>query len=147
MPAATHTTSTPVRAFAAALVALLATLAFVAGAAPGTASAKPQIGFGDQHPSTFFDARFPWLQQKGQNRIARLVVPWDWEQRKLERRDIDTWIKRARSYGVEPFVQFGRSNERRFRYDTPSPKRFRTSGCGRACRACARPRRTSRTRG
>lgn len=66
---------------------------------------RPIVGIGDQQAAMFADRRFQALGV----RHARLVVSYDAVDVGFERDLTDTWLKKAREAGVEPFITFGHS--------------------------------------
>lgn len=104
---------------------LLAAALPVAGA---SATAKPKhrqapvlIGIGDQKLSMFSDARFTTTLQI---RYVRYAIAWDALEVPAQRRQLDTWLARAKLANVRPLVTFGHSRRRGHHRVLPTVKHF-----------------------
>jgi hypothetical protein len=90
-------------------------------AAPSAGSAAPRVGIGDQQAQMFSDPRFKQLKL----RLARVVVPWDWHKRALDRERVTYWLGAAQAAGVTPLVAFEHSRLRP--RQLPSTTAYQTS--------------------
>jgi hypothetical protein len=73
------------------------------------ASAKLQIGVGEQDPSFFDDKRWQALHSPN----VRLVVPWDALKSDWQTAEVDTWMAAAAREKAKPLISFGHSRVRR----------------------------------
>ena len=80
--------------------------------------AKPSVGFADQKPSMFADARFVGLR----TRHARLNVPWDVLREPSTLANVDAWMAGARLRGITPLVTVDRSRRRGMQSRNPTPR-------------------------
>ena len=106
----------PVRRLLAVLVALVASCL---SAAP--ASAAPVVGFGEQDPSIFSDARWRDLDSP----YVRVIVAWDALHFSWQRSEIDGYMRQAQAAGAKVLVGFGHSREQARRDVLPSATRYR----------------------
>jgi len=90
-------------------------------AAPPLGSAAPRVGIGDQRSQMFFDPHFTQLRVKR----ARLVVPWDWYKRIVDRQRVFQWLGAAQVANVSPLIAFEHSRVRR--HQLPSTTAYQTS--------------------
>ena len=90
--------------------ALIAFGLLLALAAP--ASARLQIGIGEQNPQFFADPR--WHALKAPN--VRLVVGWNALRSDWQRAEVDAWMTAARLTGAKPLVTFGHARTGRKLY-------------------------------
>lgn len=77
------------------------------------------VGIADQKASTFADTRLTDLPVHH----ARLAVPWDALRYRWQRREIDAWMRAARTARMRPLVSFDRSRTRPF--SLPAPAEYR----------------------
>ncbi len=100
------------------LVLTLAALALTA--AP--ASAAPRvIGFGEQDPAMFADARWQQLQAPH----VRVIVGWDALRVGWERRELDYYLQTANAAGAKVLLSFGRSRTAARKRVLPTAAQFR----------------------
>jgi hypothetical protein len=86
---------------------------------PARASALA-IGAGDETPAMFSDPRFKELDV----RYARLDVAWNAIDRARQLQALATWLKAARTDGVEALVTFDHGEERGWHHTMPTAARF-----------------------
>jgi hypothetical protein len=96
----------PRRRQAAALSIALVALLGSAGSGAVAAGHQVLVGIGEQHPFMFSDPRFSRLNI----RHVRLNIGWDAIDSPQERRQIDAWMRAARSDGAIPLVTFDESH-------------------------------------
>ena len=108
------------RAIFLALVALLCS-----PAAPAQAkSRKPLVGFGEQSPWMFSDARWVTLE-KNERRYVRYVMPWDALRYKRSRAEVNLWMQQARQRRARVLLAFGHSMRRHRQLELPSRRQYR----------------------
>lgn len=105
-------------------VLIVAALLF-ALAVPATASARPTVGIGDQHPGSFSD---PAMRKLGKNlKTARFVLRWDWYKDPYTVWLTDQWVAAVRKAHKRPMLTFTRTWDRKGKRRIPSVKAYRTS--------------------
>jgi hypothetical protein len=77
-------------------------VALAAACAAPAQAATYRVGIGDQNAALFQDARF---ERTGIRRV-RYLVPWDWNRRAGQRREVASFLGGAYATGREAFVTF-----------------------------------------
>ena len=90
---------------------------------PAVASARAIVGIGDQHASSYQDARMRALHLK----TARLALAWDWYTDPYALWQADTWMASVRAAHMRPLITFNRNWRRSGKRQIPSLKRYLTS--------------------
>ena len=93
-------------------------------AVPATASAKPLVGIGDNHASSYAD---PAMKKLKKLKIARLVIPWDWYKDPYQRYVADTWVPAVKKAHMRPMITFTRNWRPSGKRKIPSVKAYKTS--------------------
>ena len=108
---------------AARTAVLIFTLGVLAmWAVPAPASAAPRvIGFGEQNPEMFTDARW---QALGTPHV-RVIIGWDALHSGWQRRELDAYMTAANAAGAQVLLSFGRSRHPARKRVLPSVARFR----------------------
>jgi hypothetical protein len=100
----------------APLAVLVALLALPAGA-----QAKYTLGVSDQQASTFTNRLFKPLKLK----TARYIAPYDVMSSPVDHRNMDAWLRAARTAKVRVLVSFQHSRQRRKERRLPSTTEYR----------------------
>ena len=93
-------------------------------AVPATASAKPLVGIGDNHASSYAD---PTMHKLKKLRLARLVIPWDWYKDPYQVYVTDTWVPAVKRAHMRPMITFTRKWDRAGKHRIPSVKAYKKS--------------------
>src|SRR5919108_5328586 len=99
-----------------ALIALL----LCALAAPAVAEARPLVGIGDQHATSYQDKAMRSLKLK----TARLALAWDWHTDPYTVAQTDAWMAAVRAARMRPLVTFNRNWRRGGNRKIPTLKRY-----------------------
>jgi polysaccharide biosynthesis protein PslG len=91
--------------------------------APPAASARPIVGIGDQHASSYQEAGMRALHLK----TARLALAWDWYRDPYATWQADTWVASVRAAHMRPLITFNRNWRRSGTRQIPSLERYLTS--------------------
>jgi hypothetical protein len=99
---------------------LLILLLICALLAPAAASARPLVGIGDQHATSFED---PAMRKLGL-RFARLALAWDWYKDPGVVAGTDAWVAAVKAAKLRPLITFNRNWRRSGRKYIPPVKRY-----------------------
>jgi hypothetical protein len=102
------------------LARLLTVLSFCALLAPAAATARPLVGIGDQHATSYQD---PAMRELGL-KTARLALAWDWHADPSTVARTDAWVAAVDAAGMRPLIAFGRNWRRSGRRQIPSLPRY-----------------------
>jgi Glycosyl hydrolase catalytic core len=103
---------------------LLTFLVLFCVAAPAQAARKPFVGFGEQSPFLFSDARWDTLK-KNEKHFVRYVMPWDALKYKRTRTAVDFWMNQAQAHRARVMLSFSYSVKRSRQYKVPSNSAYR----------------------
>lgn len=94
------------------------------GASTAQAKRKPIVGFGEQNPLIFSDAR--WIDlDKNERHYVRYVMPWDALRRANTRAVVDLWMDAAQYRHANVMLSFGHSVRRHRELKLPSRRQYR----------------------
>jgi hypothetical protein len=93
-------------------------------AAPAVASARPSVGIGDQHATSYSEKSMRSLKKL---KLARYVVRWDWYKDEYATWAMDQWVKAVRKQHLRPLITFSRNWDAAGRKKIPSVKSFKKS--------------------
>jgi hypothetical protein len=89
---------------------------------PATASARPVVGIGDNHPTVFHD---PSMLKLKKLKTARVVIPWDWYKDETQTALADWWMSEVRAAKLRPLITLNRNWNRAGRRKVPSLKAYK----------------------
>jgi hypothetical protein len=102
------------------LACLLTLVSLCALLAPAAAAARPLVGVGDQHATSYQDPSMGKLGLK----TARLALAWDWHKDPYTVGRTDAWMAAVDAAGLRPLITFNRNWRRSGRQQIPSLKRY-----------------------
>jgi hypothetical protein len=105
--------------FALIIAVLLSMLAV-----PAAASARPTVGIGDQHATSFSD---PAMRKLKKLKTARYVVRWDWYKDAYSIWATDQWVAAVKKAHMRPMITFTRNWNRAGKRKIPSLKAYKKS--------------------
>jgi hypothetical protein len=96
----------------------------LAFAAPAVAQARPAVGIGDQHATSYSEKSMRSLKKL---KLARYVVRWDWYKDWYTVSQMDLWVHEVQKYHLRPMITFSRNWDRAGRKKIPSVKSYKGS--------------------
>jgi hypothetical protein len=93
-------------------------------AAPAAASARPSVGIGDQHASSYGE---PSMRSLKKLKLARYVVRWDWYKDPYSVWATDQWVAAVKKAHLRPMITFSRNWDRAGKRKIPSVSAYKKS--------------------
>jgi polysaccharide biosynthesis protein PslG len=91
---------------------------------PATASARPSVGIGDQHASSYGE---PSMRALKKLKLARYVLRWDWYNDPYTVAITDEWVAAVKKAHLRPMMTFSRNWNAAGRRKIPSVKAYKAS--------------------
>jgi hypothetical protein len=93
-------------------------------AVPAAAQARPSVGIGDQHASSYSE---PSMRALKKLKLARFVVRWDWYKDPYTVWATDQWVAAVKKAHLRPMITFSRNWDRAGKRKIPSVKAYKKS--------------------
>jgi hypothetical protein len=99
-------------------------LILAALAVPAAAQARPAVGIGDQHATSYSE---PSMRALKKLKLARYVVRWDWSKDAYTIWAMDQWVAAVKKAHLRPMITFSRNWDKAGRRKIPSVKAYKKS--------------------
>jgi hypothetical protein len=93
-------------------------------AVPAAAQARPSVGIGDQHASSYSE---PSMRSLKKLKLARYVVRWDWYKDPYSVWATDQWVAAVKKAHLRPMITFSRNWNRAGKRKIPSVSAYKKS--------------------